>query len=315
MARPIWSGVVTFGLVTVPVQLFTATESHTIPFRQLERDTGDRVRNRRVNERTGKDVDYGDIVKGYEAGGEYVLVEPDELDELAPRKSQTIEISGFVAADEVPPVYFDRTYYLAPKGEQYAKVYALLRAALADTGRMGIATFVMRSKEYLVALRPQDDVLVLQTLHWDDEVRDPHHELPTLPERKAPGGKELKTAEQLVDALAVAWQPQEYEDTYAERVRELVQAKANGEEYVVQEESPQASNVVDLTDDLRRSLEQARSGERAGSGGANRRRSSGGSSRSTKGGGGGSTKGKNSRTTKSKSSHSAKGAKGRRESA
>ena len=281
MARPIWSGVVTFGLVTVPVQLFTATDSHTIPFRQLTRGSGDRVRQRRVNERTGKDVDYRDIVKGYDADGEYVVVEPKELDEIAPRKSKAIEISGFVGVDEVAPVYFDRTYYLAPKGEQYAKVYELLRSALADTSRMGIATFVMRSKEYLVALRPQDDVLVLQTLHWADEVRDPARELPALPKRTADEGKELETAEQLVDALAVPWRPEDYRDTYAERVGELVEAKRKGEEFVVEEKAPQASNVVDLTADLQRSLDQAKGKDGAESGRSGRGRRGGRRSRRT----------------------------------
>jgi DNA end-binding protein Ku len=150
MARPIWSGVVSFGLVTVPVSLFTATEDHTTHFHQLQRGTSDRVRNQRVNERTGKEVAYDDVIKGYEFGeGQYVTVEPQELDEIAPGKSQVIDIDGVVDLDRIEPVYFGRTYYLAPRGEEYAKIYQLLRTALQKSNRAGIATFVMRSKQYL----------------------------------------------------------------------------------------------------------------------------------------------------------------------
>ncbi|WP_308460717.1 Ku protein [Streptomyces sp. Ru72] len=217
MARAIWSGVLTFGLVTVPVQLFTATEDHTVHFHQLQRGTSDRVRYQRVNERTGKEVDCDDIVKGYDlGGGDYVIVEPDELDDIAPGKSQVIEITGFVDLDQVEPVYFDKTYYLAPKGEEYTKVYELLRAALEKENKTGIATFVMRGKQYLVALRAQEEVLVLHTLHWADEVRDPHQELPVLPGRGDVQGRELDTARQLIGALSIDWNPKDYHDTYEE---------------------------------------------------------------------------------------------------
>ena len=261
MARPIWSGVITFGLVTVPVQLFTATESHTVHFQQVQRGTSDRVRNRRVNERTGEDVDYGEVVKGYPLGdSEYVIVEPEELDAIAPGKSQVIDVSGFVGLDEVEPVYFARAYYLSPKGEQYTKPYELLRSALAESGRIGVATFVMRTKQYLVALRPQEDVLLLQTLHWADEVRDPRAELPTLPEHTEAGEKELRTAQQLIEAMTVRWNPEDYADTYQAQVRELVEAKRTGEEIVTAPEPPRATNVVDMTDALERSVRQARKG-------------------------------------------------------
>src|SRR4051794_3613154 len=150
MARPVWSGVVTLGLVTVPVALYTATEDHTVHFHQLQRGTSDRIRNRRVNERTGDEVDTSDIVKGFEGDeGEYVIVEPDELDEIAPGRSQTIDITDFVDLDAIEPVYFDRTYYIAPRGKEYTEVYELLRAALAEGDKVGIATFVMRNKQYL----------------------------------------------------------------------------------------------------------------------------------------------------------------------
>ncbi|WP_217251238.1 Ku protein [Streptomyces sp. AC602_WCS936] len=259
MARAIWTGVITFGLVSVPVGLFTATENHTVHFHQLQRGTSDRIRNRRVNERTGKEVDPGDIVKGYEVGeGEYVVVEPDELDEIAPGRSRALEITDFVELDRIAPVYFDRTYYVAPRGKEYLNVYELLRAALAESGKAGVATFVMRNRQYLTALRAEDEVLVLQTLHWADEVRDPVRELPELPSDRVGRGKELDMALRLVDALSGPWDPDRYHDTYQEKVRELVRAKAEGEEVAVAEEAPQATNVVDLMEVLQGSLERAK---------------------------------------------------------
>ncbi|SOF02433.1 DNA end-binding protein Ku [Streptomyces sp. OV198] len=259
MARAIWTGVITFGLATLPVGLFTATEDHTVHFHQLQRDTADRIRNRRVNERTGKEVPSEDIVKGYElAEGEYIVVEPDELDQIAPGRSQTIDITDFVDLDAIEPVYFDRTYYIAPRGKEYTKVYELLRAALAESGKVGIATFVMRGKQYLTALRAEDKVLVLQTLHWADEVRDPGKELPELPSGRSGKGKELDMAIQLVGALSGPWEPGRYHDTYQEKVRDLVQAKAEGQEIALAEEPPQATDVVDLMEVLQGSLDQAR---------------------------------------------------------
>ncbi|MEV7192044.1 Ku protein [Streptomyces sp. NPDC093510] len=267
MARAIWTGVITFGLVSVPVGLYTAVENHTVHFHQLQRGTADRIRNRRVNERTGKEVRSEDIVKGYEAAeGEYVVVEPDELDEIAPGRSRTIDISDFVDLDDIEPVYFDRTYYIAPRGKDHAKVYGLLREALAEVGKAGIATFVMRGKQYLTALRADDKVLVLQTLHWADEVRDPDQELPELPSGHAGKGKERDMAVQLIDALDAPWEPAKYHDTYQEKVRELVRAKAEGQEIEAAEEAPQATNVVDLMEVLQGSLDRARGSKGKGKG-------------------------------------------------
>ncbi|MEU3844818.1 Ku protein [Streptomyces sp. NPDC028635] len=292
MARAIWTGVITFGLVTVPVGLYAATEDHTVHFHQLQRGTADRIRNRRVNERTGKEVETDDIVKGYEVSkGEYVIVEPDELDEIAPGRSQVIEISDFVDLDAIEPVYFARTYYVGPRGEEYQKVYELLRAALAEANKAGIATFVMRGKEYLTALRAEDQAVVLQTLHWADEVRDPREELPGLPTGRAARGKELDVALQLVDALSAPWEPGRYHDTYQEKVRELVQAKAQGEEIALAEEAPEATDVIDLMKVLESSLDHARSsgagrGRQGGTGSSRtapsgRAKSSGSGSRGT----------------------------------
>ncbi|WP_433454862.1 Ku protein [Streptomyces sp. CA-142005] len=268
MARPIWTGVLTFGLVTLPVALYTATEDHTVHFHQLQRGTSDRIRNKRVNERTGKEVDTDKIVKGYEIDeGEYVVVEPEELEEIAPGRSKVIDLAGFVDLHQVEPVYFARTYYVGPRGKEYVKVYELMRSALDRSDKAGIATLTMRGKEYLTALRAQPGVLVLHTLHWADEVRDPADVVPELPERRTKSdGKELRTAEQLIDALTIDWEPADYHDTYEERVKKLVAAKRKGEEVVGEPEPPEATNVIDLMDVLSRSVEQGRSRGRRGGG-------------------------------------------------
>ncbi|BFV60160.1 Ku protein [Kitasatospora sp. CMC57] len=268
MARAMWSGTLSFGLVTVPVALYSATEDHSVRFRQLQRGTSDRVRNQRVNERTGEEVEYSDVVKGYELSeGEYVVIEPHELDELAPGRSRTIEIIGFVDLGEVEPILFDKTYYLGPKGKEYTKVYALLREALARTGKAGIAKFSMRGREYLTAVHTEGDTLTLHTMHFADEVRDPHQEVDNLPEAEVTvQERELKAAKQLVEMLAMDWDPKAYRDEYEDRVRELVEAKVEGKEIVRPETTVTATNVVDLMDALNRSMEAA-SGGAKGKGG------------------------------------------------
>ncbi|HEX4226767.1 MAG TPA: Ku protein [Pseudonocardiaceae bacterium] len=258
MARPIWSGSITFGLVTIPVALFSATEDHTIHFNQFERDTADRIRYQRVNERTGKEVDYADIVRGHEVGdGEYVVVEPDELAAIAPGRSRSIEIGTFVDLTDIDPVFFQKTYWLAPAKDDYADSYALLVAAMAKVNRAGIATFVMRGKEYLTALRADDDVLALDTLYFADEIRDPH-QLDSLPGKKKVRGKQLDMATSLIDAMSGEWKPEDYRDTYTAKVHKLIEDKRKGKEIVTEAEAPDATGVVDLMDALRRSVEGAK---------------------------------------------------------
>ncbi|MFD8708514.1 Ku protein [Kitasatospora sp. NPDC059648] len=265
MARPMWTGVLTFGLVTVPVALYTATQSHDVRFHQLQRGTSDRVRNKRVNERTGKEVEYADIVKGYEVTeGEYVIVEPDELERISPGRSRTIDITGFVDLADVDPIFFDRTYYLGPRGKEYQKVYALLVEALEHSGKAGLAMFAMRGKEYLTAVRSENGLLELHTMHFADEVRDPRGEIGDLPEKVGLTPQEVRTAEQLIGMLAIEWKPDEWHDTYEEQVRRLVEDKLAGREIAVSAgPAPEATNVIDLMDALRRSLETARRGEPA----------------------------------------------------
>jgi DNA end-binding protein Ku len=266
MPRPVWSGTLTFGLVSLPISMYTATDSHTVRFHQIQRGTSDRVRNLRVNERTGEEVPRDDIVKGFEAGDEYVVVEPDELDDIAPGRSQALDVKGFVDLADIDPVYFDKSYYLGPRGEGYAKVYALLVEALARSGKAAVATFVMRSREYLVAVaaEPEEDSLVLHTLHWADEVRDPERVVDDEVERTKVQDRELKTAEQLIDSLSMDWDPGEYHDTYQERVAQLVEDKRKGESVEKAESPADPTNVINLMDALQESVDRAKGKGRGG---------------------------------------------------
>lgn len=284
MARSIWTGSLAFGLVNVPVAVFAATEDRTIHFNQFQAGTSDRIRYQRVNERTGKEVDYSDIVRGHEIGkGDYVLITDEELEAVEPGRSRTIEISDFVELADIDPIFYQKTYYLAPQGEDANRAYALLREAMAATGKAGIATFVMRGKQYLVTIRPQDDVLVLETMYFADEIRDPHEELGDLPSGRAARGRELSIARQLIESMATAWKPDSYRDTYRERVEDLIERKRQGEEVVTESEPPAEGAVVDLMDALRRSAEAARGGRpgsAAAGGEEGSRRSGGGAKRS-----------------------------------
>lgn len=264
MARAIWTGSLSFGLVNVPVGLFSATEDRTVHFNQFQAGTSDRIRNKRVNERTGEDVDYADIVKGYDVGGgEYVVVTPAELEAVEPGRSRTIDIEDFVDLHDVDPIYFERPYYLAPQGEGAQKAYALLRRAMLDSGKAGIATLVLRGKQYLVSIRADQHVLVLETMRFADEVRDPRQELDTLPEDGDFSSRELDAAKLLVESMAAAWEPGRYHDTYRERVEELIETKRRGEQVVVETARAAPAPVVDLMAALQASVDEAR-GRRTG---------------------------------------------------
>ena len=260
MARPIWTGVISFGLVAVPVRMYSATRDHEVSFHQFEKGTSDRIRYQRVNERTGGEVDYADIVRGADVGGgQHVLLDPDELDAVAPGRSKSLDIHAFVALDEIDPVYYARAYYLGPGGSESARTYALLRDAMADADRAAIGTLVMRGKEYLAAIRGDGDVLVLQTMHFADEVRDPKKEVAAVPGKVKLRPAELSMAAQLIDSLAGPWRPTDYRDTYTDRVNELIEAKKAGEEITETAPAPAATGASDLMDVLRRSVEDARS--------------------------------------------------------
>jgi DNA end-binding protein Ku len=285
MARSIWSGFLSFGLVNVPVGLYPATADQTIHFNQLHKGTSHRIRYKKVDEVTGDEVATDEIVSGFPlGGGEYVVVTRDELKEAAPGKSETIEISDFVDLGEIDPVHFRQTYYLAPRGKGADRAYALLRQAMHETGKIGIATMVLRDKEHLVAVRPGDDVLILETMYFADEIRSPGEELETLPKEASFAGRELEVAKRLVESLTVPWEPADYQNTYRARVEELIEHKREGQSVVFEEERPK-SNVIDLMAALEASVAKMGPGAGGGAAGGGTSSSSGGTGASgTRGG-------------------------------
>ncbi|MDT0302735.1 non-homologous end joining protein Ku [Streptomonospora wellingtoniae] len=278
MASPVWKGTLSFGLVSLPVRLFSARERHGTRFHQFQRGTSDRIRYRRVNERTGTEVDSAEIVRGTKADAasgtdEYVIVEPQEMEEIAPGRSSSLEITAFVPADDVEALWYDAAYYVAPESKGSAKPYRLLCQALEHSGRLGLTTLVMRERQHLAVVGPQQGVLTLSTLWWADEVRDPEETLPNIPAVDL-GERDLKLAEQLIGAMAEEWRPAAYTDDYQERIDELVRAKSAGERVRYAEEGPPPeTNVVELTEALRASLrgsEEDSGASRSGKGGARR---------------------------------------------
>jgi DNA end-binding protein Ku len=262
MPRAIWSGSISFGLVNVPVKLYSAVHPQGLSFHQFQEGTNARVRNKRVSEKTGKEVAYEDIVKGYEVEkGHYVMVDPDELAEFAPRATRTIDIEDFVSLDEIDPIFYDNTYYLAPDDSEGArKAYALLLKAMEDQGKVAIGRLVMRNKQYLAAIRPLDGALAVSTMRFHDEVMSPSDidEIPTG--RSAPRAQsgEVKMAGQIIDSMSREWDPKRYEDTYRVQVLDFLKKKAAGEEIVVEEEPEEQAKVVDLMAALEASLEAAK---------------------------------------------------------
>jgi DNA end-binding protein Ku len=282
MPRAIWSGSISFGLVNVPVKLYSAVHHQDLSFHQFQEGTNARIRNKRVSEKTGKEVDYDDIVKGYEVSkGKYVMVDPDELAEFAPKATRTIDIEDFVCLADIDPIYYEATYYLAPdKSEGARKAYGLLHKAMEDKGRVAIGRLVMRTKQYLAAIRPLEDALVVSTMLFHDEVV-PVSDIDDIPTgRSGPkvSSSEVKMAGQIIESMARDWDPDRYEDTYRVQVLDFLKKKAAGEEIVVEEEPEEQSKVVDLMAALEASLEAAKKG---GSSSRKRSPSSKSSSRSS----------------------------------
>jgi DNA end-binding protein Ku len=271
MARSIWTGAISFGLVTVPVKLYSAVNRKTVRFHQLNGKTGARIAQKRVDPSTGDEVAYEDIVKGFELTPDhYVVIEPGELEALEPKKTKTIEIEDFVELADIDPIFYDHPYYLAP-GPGGAKPYRLLLEAMRETGRVAIARVVIRSKEQLVALRPMgDDVLGISTMLFSDEVveTDKIDELSAAAEVEATK-RELDIAKQLVESLAGPFDPSKYHDTYREEVLDLIERKAAGEEIAVQPVSEEEDEPVpDLMAALKASLDAVREKDSDGNGGA-----------------------------------------------
>jgi DNA end-binding protein Ku len=270
MARAIWSGAISFGLVNVPVRVHSAVSRKTVRFHQLHDEDAVPIRQKRVCPADGKEVPYEHVVKGYEiAKDEYVVVTPEELEALDPQKTRTIDIQEFVELDEIDPVYYDHSYYLTPASGA-EKAYGLLLQAMKDAGKVAIGRVVIRSKEYLAAIRPSADVLMLVTMVFGDEVVDPD-DLDELPARGGkPSKREVEMAQRLIESLTVDFDANRHHDEYRERVLDLIKRKAKGEKISVQPVEREEGPTPDLMAALEASLEQARTG--AGEDGAGRRR-------------------------------------------
>jgi DNA end-binding protein Ku len=271
MARSIWTGAISFGLVTVPVKLYSSVNRKTVRFHQLSGKSGVRIAQKRVDPSTGDEVAYEDIVKGFELTPDrYVVIEPGELETLQPKKTKTIEIEDFVELSDIDPIFYDHPYYLAP-GAGGAKPYRLLVDAMRETGRVAIARVVIRSKEALVALRPMDDhVLGMSTMLFPDEIVDPDSidEISATAEVDVTK-RELDIAKQLVESLAGPFDSAKYHDTYRQDVLDLIERKAAGEEIAVQPAADEEEEPVpDLMAALKASLDAVRDKDADGNGAA-----------------------------------------------
>jgi DNA end-binding protein Ku len=258
MPRSIWSGSVSFGLVNVPVKLVSATSPKDVRFHQLHDADHGRIQQKRVCSIDGEEVGYDHIVKGYDlGGGQYVVIEPEELASLDVAATRTIDIEEFVDLADIDPVYFEHSYYLVPDGRA-EKPYALLVEAMSRTGKVAIGRFVLRTKQYLATLRARDGVLVLATMLFEDEVVAPEQlEVPTAVDT-APSEREVNMATQLVESLSVPFEPGKYQDDYREKVMALIEAKADGEIIARPETAAPSAPVVDLMAALEASLAAAR---------------------------------------------------------
>ncbi len=266
MARSIWSGAISFGLVNVPVKLYSAVSRKTVRFHQLHEADGVRIQQKRVCPQHDEEVPYDQIVKGYEIGPDrYVIVTSEELESLDPKKTRTIDIEDFVELDQIDPIFYDHPYYLAPdKGA--AKAYGLLLTAMRESGRVAIARVVIRSKEHLTAIRPTGDVLTMATMLFADEVV-PTDRLDELPDETAEvNEREVAMAQQLIESLSTDFDPSKYRDEYRERVMDLIERKADGEDVAIQP-AEEPARVPDLMAALEASLAAATKGRGGDDGG------------------------------------------------
>ncbi len=260
MARAIWSGAISFGLVNVPVKLYSATSPKAVRFHQLSSKTGARIRQKRVDPSTGEEVPFEEIVKGYEITPDhYVLITPEELDAMDPKATKTIDVEEFVDLSEIDPIYYDHSYYLAPTAGG-AKAYRLLLDAMRESGKVGIGKVVLRTKQQLCALRPTGDALTLSTMLFGDEVLSPDRldEFDSIGEAEA-SDRELTMAQQLIDSLSTDFDPSRYHDEYREQVLDLIERKASGEQIAVGPEAEEPEAAPDLMAALEASLAAVKS--------------------------------------------------------
>lgn len=262
MARAVWSGSISFGLVNVPVKLHTAVREKDVHFHELDARTGARIRHKRVSETSGREVPYERIVHGYEVdGGKYVTLTDEELEAVDPARSHTITVEDFVPLAEVDPLHYVTSYWVAPTDNKgAAKAYALLRDAMESTDRIAIGRFVLRTKEHLVALRPMGSAIALLTMHFPDELV-PATATDGLPVRQKASARELEMAKQLVESLSVDWKPSRYRDTHRRQLLSLIRKKEKGEEITIPETAEPAADVVDLMEALEASLANKKAGK------------------------------------------------------
>jgi DNA end-binding protein Ku len=260
-AHAIWSGAINFGLVTIPVKLFTAVRSNDMRFNFLHKKDDGRIFNERHCTVCGEKVEYADLVRGYEyEKGHYVTLSDEDFKSVSPEATQSVEIVEFVELDQINPMYFDTPYYLEPE-KKGRHAYALLRESLKEANKVGIARVVIRSREHLAALKPNGEALVLELMHFADElVEQSSFDFPALKEQVAPA--ELKVAKMLIDSMSTdAFEPEKFHDQYRESVMAMIDARVAGEEVSAPEaKRPAATNVVNLMDVLQRSLEQSKKG-------------------------------------------------------
>jgi len=263
MPRSIWRGVLSFGMVAIPIRMYLATESSSkVSFNLLCPEHKTRIKNKRWCPEGEHEVAWGDVIRGYEhEKGSYAVLDDEDLEKLPLKSSKAIDIAGFIEDEELAgPIYYQSAYYLEPE-KAAAKPYALLQKTLEKTGRIAIAKFALRDRERLVSVRPLDGVLLLNTLHWPDEIRDT--EDLDLPEDVSVNAKELQMAQTLVDAMAMKFEPDEFKDEYKEALEEIVKAKVEGKEVIEAAEPEAETTVVDLMAALKASVERAKKGEKA----------------------------------------------------
>ncbi|MEV5568656.1 Ku protein [Spirillospora sp. NPDC052269] len=254
--RSIWKGAISFGLVTIPVKVYSATEQRDVSFHQVHREDGGRVRYKRVCTIDGQEVAYSDIAKGYELpSGEIVVLTDDDFADLPLTSSRRVDVLRFVDAEDVDPIYFNKTYYLEPDS-QGVKPYVLLRDALEESGRVAVVKVALRQRESLATLRVRDGVFVLETMLWPDEVRIP--DFPLLDEDVDVRDQELSMATSLIDSMSGDFDPAEYKDAYREALEAVIEAKVEGREVVQPVEEPSAEPAADLLSALRASVEAAK---------------------------------------------------------
>jgi DNA end-binding protein Ku len=259
--RPIWTGAISFGLIHIPIKLYKATTERRLDFDMLHKDDMVPVKFKRVCESNGEEVPYPDIVKGYEyKKGEYVVVDKADFQKASPKKSQVIQISNFVSERDVNSIYFSEPYYLAPdKGA--AKVYALLKEALKKSKKAGIGRFVLRTKEYLVMIKPENGIMALNTLRFPSEIKDMKKlEIP----KEEVSQEEVNMAIQLVEQLSGKFEPEKFQDTYTEELKKIIEAKAKGKTVKVSAYKPEETHVEDLMAKLKESLKYTKENKEEG---------------------------------------------------